>query len=243
MAGATRHISPARRAIPGKNHHLTVIIPAAGIGKRMKSVGNKSLLTLSSGKSVIRTQIDTIKGAYQYCDFFVVVGFQADRIRSELPDGIRFIYNPIYETTNTTFSIGLALQANLNPHVLVVNGDIVFNQDVIENLTNSGSKVVVDSNEHMKEEGVGVISNDNKHITNLSYGVGKKWCEIFYLQKKELALMKKISLSPDSSKWLAHEALNRVIDEGGVFESHESPSSLVREIDTISDLEIAKRNF
>ena len=243
MAGAIRHISPARQAIPGKNHQLTVIIPAAGIGKRMKSVGNKSLLTLSSGKSVIRTQIDTIRNIYQHCDFFVVVGFQADRLRSELPDNIRFIHNPIYENTNTTFSIGLALQANLNPHVLVVNGDIVFNQETIENITNGGSKIMVDANGHMKEEGVGVVSNDSKHITNLSYGVGKKWCEIFYMQEKELALMKKIALSSDSSKWLAHEALNRVIDDGGTFESIESPSSIVREIDTISDLEIAKRNF
>lgn len=243
MVGATRHISPARRAVPGKNNELTIVIPAAGIGKRMKSVGNKSLLTLSNGKSIIRTQIDTISSLYQHCDFFVVVGFQADRIRAELPKNVRFIYNPLYESTNTTFSIGLALQANLNPNVLVVNGDIVFNQDTIENITNSGSRIVVDVNDNMKEDGVGVVTNDSKHVTNLSYGVGKKWCEIFYMQERELSLMKEIAFSPDSSKWLAHEALNHVIDEGGVFESIESPTSLVREIDTINDLDIAKRNF
>lgn len=242
MVGATRHISPARRVVPGKNNDLTIIIPAAGIGKRMKSVGNKSLLTLSNGKSIVQHQIDTINSIYQHCDFFVVVGFQAERVRAELKNKIRFIHNPIYEGTNTAFSIGLALQANLNSGVLIVNGDIVFNSSVIENITSGGSKIIIDANKTMKEDSVGVIC-DNKHVLNLSYGIDKKWCEIFYLTGKELELMNKVTLSAESSKWLAHECVNKVIDMGGEFEFSESENYVIREVDTLIDLESAKRSF
>lgn len=242
MAGAIRHISPARRTIPGKNHELTIIIPAAGIGKRMKSVGNKSLLTLTNGKSIIQHQIDTINTVYEHCDFFVVVGFQAERVRSELKNNIRFIHNPIYESTNTTFSIGLALQANLNPGVLIVNGDIVFNDYVIENITSGGSKIITDLNKNMKDDSVGVVC-DKKHVLSLSHGIDKKWCEIFYLTGKELELMNKVALSQESSKWLAHECINKVIDMGGEFEFLESENHVVKEVDTMVDLELAKRSF
>jgi UDP-N-acetylglucosamine pyrophosphorylase len=51
MTKATRNISPIKNDIDGKE--LTVIIPAAGEGTRMKSYGPKSLIKIGKNLTIL----------------------------------------------------------------------------------------------------------------------------------------------------------------------------------------------
>ena len=79
----TRFVTTTKKKLaPGctKDNPLTVIIPIAGIGHRMKSYGPKCLLQINSKETIIQKSIDTVKQVYPYVEIIVVVGFEADKV-------------------------------------------------------------------------------------------------------------------------------------------------------------------
>ena len=238
---AVRHIAKAKRSIPGKNAELSVVIPAAGIGSRMRYKEPKALLNLSEDVTIVERQLETIWQIYPKADILMVIGYKADKIRDQLKRyPVRFIYNPIHESTNVTFSISLGLQAAISSECLIVYGDLVFNEHAINTITDGNSKLLVDSNGHMNDDEVGVIIDEKNHISNLSFGLTKKWCQIAYLRGKELEIFKRSCYKDSTSRWFGYETLNDVINEGGILESYTIQSSIVFDIDTTQDLQKAK---
>lgn len=241
MAVATRHITSAKRLIPGKNTELSVVIPAAGVGKRMKSKDAKSLIEIEQGISLVERQLQIIWSTYPKSDVLLVVGYKADKIREALKNyPVRFIYNPIYETTNVAFSISLGLQASISEECLIVYGDLFFNEDAIGTITDGKSKVLVDSNNYMSSDEVGLIVDEDYQITNFSFGLERKWSQIAFLRGVELDLFKNACYKEDASRWFGYEALNEIINNGGELQSHIIPSSISIDIDTPQDLTKAK---
>ena len=59
---------------------LTVIIPVAGMGHRMKSYGPKCLLPANSKETILEKTISNIKREYPYSDIIVVVGFESEKL-------------------------------------------------------------------------------------------------------------------------------------------------------------------
>ena len=90
---------------PSGYSELSVIIPAAGMGRRMKSYGPKGLISLN-GPSVLERQLKIVWKIYPKADITIVAGFQADliseRIRKKYP--VRIVRNVEYETTNVARS-------------------------------------------------------------------------------------------------------------------------------------------
>jgi choline kinase len=241
MAQAIRHITSARRLIPGKNTELSVIIPAAGVGKRMKSKDAKSLIEIDNGTSLIERQLQIIWSTYPKSDVLLVIGYKAEKVREALKDyPVRFIYNPIYETTNVAFSISLALQASISETCLLVYGDLIFNEDAIGTITDGKSKILIDSNNHINDDEVGLIIDEDYQVTNFAFGLEKKWSQIAFLKGLELDLFKKACYKEDASKWFGYEALNEIINNGGELKSHVISSSISIDVDTPQDLIRAK---
>lgn len=238
---ASRHISPAKKQIPGQNTELTVIIPAAGLGRRMKSKEPKCLLNIEQEKTIIERQLDTIWKIYPKSDILLIVGYEANSVRKALRNyPVRFIYNPLFETTNVAFSISLGLQASLSNKCLIIYGDLVFNDDSINSITSNKSRILVDTNNNINSDEVGLIVDENKNISNFSFGLNEKWSQITYLEGEELEIFKEICYNDDSRKWFGYEILNQVINRGGTLKSHKIISSLTFDVDTIQDLNKAK---
>ena len=120
---ASRHIAPTKQQLSSNiKGEISIVIPAAGMGRRMKSYGPKALVPLPSGKTNPRTgeargenvtlierQLNILIDCYPNAEIFIVVGFQAEKIRHQLKDyPVRFIYNPLHESTNVLYSLGLA---------------------------------------------------------------------------------------------------------------------------------------
>lgn len=242
---ATRHLAPAKKASLGAgvvDSNLTVIIPAAGMGRRMKSYGTKSLLNLRGGSTVLERQLNLIWGEYPKADIIVVVGFEAEEIRKRVKVNypIRLVYNPDFENTNVAFSVGLGLQAAVGKNALIVYGDLVFNAQTLRGVTFGESKLIYDTHGHMNSDEVGLVVQDEK-VTNLAYGLDEKWAQICYLSNLEFDLFSQISIQEKARKWLGYEVINSVLESGGQFSAIEPRGMKITEIDTFKDLEDAKK--
>lgn len=241
MGQATRNISPARAGIPGKTSELSVIIPLAGIGKRMRARTHKSLSSIDD-ETLIQKQINTIWHNYPKADILLTVGYQAEEVRNHLSGyPVRFIFNPIYEETNVCFSISLALQACITNKVAIIYGDLIFNSSHINALTNPLSKITC--LEDNTEEEVGIVHDEKENVTNMSFGLPKKWGQITFLEGKELEIFKQVCYNSDTRKWFGYEALNEVINRGGTIKKVNLDKKGFFEVDTQQDLDKAKEYY
>lgn len=150
---------------------MQAIILAAGIGKRLGDFTEglpKCFLKLG-GRTILDRQLEALKGF----DVVMVVGFKADLIRSKYPS-LKFIYNPDFESTNTIYSLGLALNGK---DTLVLNGDVVFDKKIINILNKENCAAVQMKNVHPEEIQVklgksGEIVKIGKNINGQGEAVG-----------------------------------------------------------------------
>jgi len=238
---AVRHISPATIPKNQEDSRMTVIIPAAGMGRRMKSYGPKCLIDVG-GTSIIERQIRIIVSAYPNSEIVLVSGFHANQIRDKLKKKypIRIVNNHKYEETNVLYSISLGLQASVRNKVLIVYGDLVFDKGAIGGFLGSESKVLVDHQDKFNEKEVGVLHNGNE-VTNFSYGLEKKWGQIAFLCGRELQFFEDIANKEATEKWFGYEALNHVLNEGGKLIPVEKDGLSIVDVDSVRDIEKARQ--
>ena len=117
-----------------KNEKHSIIIPAAGMGYRMRSYGPKPLIRINQEKTIVQNQIEIIKNNFVNPEIILVCGFEADKVMKNTPTDIIKIENESYEKTNVLRSIGMGLRAATSERVLIVYGDLVFNDEAIKNL-------------------------------------------------------------------------------------------------------------
>lgn len=110
---------------------MKIIILAAGMGSRLGNPFPKPLTPLKNGKSIMETQIDNITSQFSIDDINVVVGFKKDLIMERFPE-LTYIYNPFFDRTNTSKSLLKALKKNKDKSILWLNGDVVFDQLILE---------------------------------------------------------------------------------------------------------------
>ncbi|MFM2237777.1 MAG: hypothetical protein RL389_124 [Actinomycetota bacterium] len=110
---------------------LQVVILAAGMGTRLARPLPKPLTELRDGRSIMKQQIDNIKmGFGDTYRLMIVVGFKLEAIIERFPEAT-FVYNEFYDQTNTSKSLLKALRASGDGGVLWMNGDVVFDPEVL----------------------------------------------------------------------------------------------------------------
>jgi choline kinase len=113
------------------NDELQVVILAAGLGTRLGRPLPKPLTPLADGRSILHQQLDNLNAAFgDQAKVTVVVGFRPDQIMAAAPD-VRFAFNERYEHTNTSKSLLKALRGTCSGGVLWLNGDVVFDPDLL----------------------------------------------------------------------------------------------------------------
>ena len=242
MAKSTRYISQARKDEGTKLDFsdMAVIIPAAGMGKRMKSYGPKCMINVN-GISLLERQIKCINRCYPNCEIIVVVGFQSSLVQSRIRHryNVRIVHNTDYENTNVARSLFLGIQASLAKKCLIVYGDLIFNKNAIKNLYGKESKIVMAKDGVMASEEVGAVCSGGK-VTNFSYAMKDKWCQIAFLSGKELKMFESIAEKEESERWFGYEVLNLMIDNGARFISHFPDNIRIFEIDSPKDIRKVK---
>lgn len=222
---------------PSYRDKYTIIIPAAGLGKRMKIYGPKSLVKINDEHTILSKQIEIINSCFKHCEIIVVGGYQFDKLSSNVKN-VRFIYNKDYESTNVLYSIGLGLKKAKTNKVLIIYGDLVFNKECIDLPFNKESAVVVSS--IMKDEEVGCIYN-NGVLENVFYKIPTKWAQIAFFTGPELDILKQILKQEKTSYWFGFEAINDIITRGGIFKVFEPINGRAVDIDSSYDLKLMEQ--
>lgn len=112
---------------------MKIVILAAGIGSRLGNPFPKPLTPLNNGKSIMGMQIDNLTEHFNIDDISIVVGFKKDLIMERFPE-VTYIYNPFFDRTNTSKSLLKALKKNSEKSVLWLNGDVVFDAKLLDEL-------------------------------------------------------------------------------------------------------------
>jgi choline kinase len=111
---------------------VQVVILAAGMGTRLGKPWPKPLTPLADGRSILQQQIENVRSVFaDSARVSIVVGFKLEMILEAHPDA-SYIYNEVYDQTNTSKSLLKALRNSHESGVLWLNGDVVFDARVLE---------------------------------------------------------------------------------------------------------------
>ena len=215
-----------------------VIIPSAGIGRRMKSYGCKSLLNIKD-KRLIDIQLTYIKNRFPENEIILITGFDSERLMNHSPNDIIKIENEKYYENNVVRSIGMGLRATKeNDRVLIVFGDILLNEKALSLIDHNQSSIIISND--MSDNEVGCNINHKGNLEYMMFDLPNKWGHIIYLTSKELDLFKKITWGKNKEKKFCFEIINEVINHGGKFQCIQHEDIRVIDIDTSKDLQKAQ---
>lgn len=220
----TRFVTQVRRSGVGKagNPTLDIIILADLIPAKMKSYGPTPLFKLPSGDYLIDIQLTALEKSYPNSNIILTVGYMAESVADKKKD-LRLVENQLFETTNHIESLRLALNNSTCQHVMIIHGDVLFDADSIDNITRSGSSILIDEKECLPKNSIGVTVVDNR-ATVFSYAIKEKWTGIVFLKGKELKLFKQFCKDKIYNKRCSHEALNWVLEHEGSLDVYSNPA-------------------
>lgn len=216
---------------------IDIIIPCAGLGKRMKSYGPKPLIKIKDNKTILDNQLKIIKKFFPNSNIIMVCGFERDHLMNSSPQEIMKIENEHYETTNVVRSLGLALRC-VKRDVMVIYGDLVFNEECLKVMNLNKSSVLAGYN-IMSDSEIGCIDNQG-YLQNMMYDLPNKWGQIAFFKNKELKLLKEICWKKENFNTFGFEAINQIINNGGKFIMCGSNKAKAIDIDSSKDLERVK---
>ena len=146
-------------------------ILAAGMGTRLGRPFPKPLTHLHDGRSILQQQLDNLLTVFgDALRLTVVVGFKHDLVMEAVPDAL-FAYNENYDQTNTCKSLLKALRASHEGPVLWMNGDVVFDAEVLRRLQpyiESGRSAVAVNTSTVAEEEVKYTVDAEGFVRGLS---------------------------------------------------------------------------
>lgn len=158
---------------------MKAIILAAGVGSRIKP------LTDNCPKSLLKVGSKTILGRMlcrlQACGITQVVfvlGYLEDQIRdyvtSQFPDiDATFVVNDAFATTNTGYSLMLALRQTRDATIVKFDADVVFDEQILRRIIDSNHQtcLCIDKHIQLDAEEIKVTVDDNNRVEKVSKSV------------------------------------------------------------------------
>ena len=122
---------------------MRAIILAAGSGTRLSPLTDQcpKCLVPMGDRRLIDFQIEALRAAGAD-DIVLVVGYEADQVRAHCGDGVRYIENADFRTTNSIYSFYLAA-AELDCDTFLFNCDILFDAALVRRMLEGGAPNVV----------------------------------------------------------------------------------------------------
>ena len=217
---------------------ITVIIAAAGAGRRMRSYGPKSLLPIK-GKTILSRQLEQIKTKIPNARIILVCGFEADKVMDYVQEDIITLENENYSSTNITRSVSIALRAVRTDRVLILCGDLVFPNGTLKYLDFNNSCIIANKNDSQSSE-VGCIITSEGYVANMMYDLEVKWGQMIYLQDSILATFKKLVFDRNNRKLFLFEVINKLIDNGCKIKCITNDNIKIVDVDVSKDIIIAE---
>ncbi len=226
---------------------MKIVILAAGIGSRLGNPFPKPLTPLHNGKTIMGMQMESLENQFHIDDIHVVVGFKKDLIMERFPE-VMYIYNPFFDRTNTSKSLLKALRKNRNNSVLWLNGDVVFDGELLTLLQpyidQKSSFVAVNTSKVAEEEVKYTLKNGfiNELSKTVKNGLGEAVGINFIADKDIEAFITRLEECDDNDYF--EKGLEMAIEKDGIQISAVDISQFdCVEVDFREDLENANNIF
>lgn len=237
---------------------MKVIILAAGISSRLRPLTeNTPKCLLKIGKKLILERMldNLINNGLN--DFVFVTGYLEDQIKdfvtTNYPNiNVSYIYNDVYNTTNNIYSLWMTKDAVKGEDVLLLDGDIIFDQKIITLLLDSNYKncLALRSQGGIAEEEIKVTLGTDKSIKEISktidplVAVGESIGIEKFSSKYMDTLFGKLDtmiLKQNNVNVFYEAAFEETINEGEKIYSIDVGSLKCMELDTVEDAELAEK--
>ena len=227
---------------------------AAGSGLRLSSDDSPKTLLPVGGVPILRRQITTLLRA-GFDQFVICTGYLEQLIRDAVgtwfPDlDVTFVTNEKFATTNTAYSLALARTHVEGDGFLLLDGDVVFDLGVIEELVARGPDcIAVRSVGELGLEEVKVTADVEDRVLAIGKHVPVRSAmgESVGIQLFAAAASKRLFAALGTRADLANEyyeaAIQQLLDEGVTLYGVDIGSMYASEIDTIDDLISANRQL
>jgi alcohol dehydrogenase class IV/choline kinase len=156
----------------GEGRSMKALLLNSGVGSRLKGLATcKCLVELATGTTILDAQIQSLLNC-GITDIYITTGPYADRleghVRKNHPDGrFTFINNPLYNQTNYIYSLLLARDYLNDDDLVLMHGDLVFEQNVLLDIVATRkSCVVIDSTQPLPEKDFKAVIRNNR-IANI----------------------------------------------------------------------------
>lgn len=226
---------------------MKIVILAAGIGSRLGNPFPKPLTPLNNGKTIMEMQVDHLAGTFHIDDINVVVGFKKDLIMERFPN-LLYIYNPFFDCTNTSKSLLKALKKSRDSSVLWLNGDVVFEGNLLSILqpliASENSFVAVNTSKVAEEEVKYTLKNGyiDKLSKTVKNGLGEAVGINFIAQKDIDSFIKRLEACEDNDYF--ERGLEMAIAQDGLkIKAIDISAYDCMEVDFREDLENANTLF
>ncbi|MDP8267347.1 MAG: phosphocholine cytidylyltransferase family protein [Candidatus Tenebribacter davisii] len=153
---------------------MKAVILAAGMGSRLQKVSGglpKSMIKIGKS-SIIHHQLESCLKV-NIIEFVIVLGYKMEQLKTHIlekisSEQVTFIENPIYDTTNTLYSLWLTHEL-LNDDFIYFNADVLFQSDLLKKISNDSqySQLLLETKSCAEEE-VKMIIDDDMRIQQIS---------------------------------------------------------------------------
>lgn len=152
---------------------MQAIILVAGKGSRLAALTKEmpKCFTSVNGKRIVNNAIEALN-AYGFTNCIMVVGYKGEMIKEALGNKygkmkISYVVNDIYDQTNTSYSLMLALQqSNIVGDCYILEGDVFFEKELLGDLMKdeNGNSTIVDRYNPSYDGSFVEIGDDNRVI-------------------------------------------------------------------------------
>ena len=217
---------------------MKAIILAAGIGSRLGNSNPKPLTKLNNGESILGRQVAYLSEYLGVTNIIAIVGYKKDLIMESFPD-LLYVYNNFYDTTNTSKSLLAGLHKIENENVLWLNGDVVFEKELLPQIIKCSKSCMAVNTNSVGEEEIKYNIFDDGNIKEVSKTVSPALGEAVGINKiisSDLSLFKG-NLKKCNNQDYFEKALELSIQDGMKIIPVDINKYLCMEIDFLEDLE------
>lgn len=173
---------------------MKAVILAAGQGKRLfdYTKGEPKCLLQFGNESILSRQIRLLQEVGLLSkDIFVVGGYQHEKLKKMAPN---LIVNPLYAVKENAYSLGVALQQANDDDVLILDGDLCFEADLLKEIIeeqNSNVLMCKDSVDLNESTGI-IVENGRVRAIGKQYkNTGLVYISIFKVAKVNIPVFRK----------------------------------------------------
>ena len=198
---------------------MKIVILAAGMGSRLGNPFPKPLTLLEDGICIMQKQLENITEYFSIDDVFTVVGFKKELIMEQFHE-VSYVYNPLFDCTNTSKSLLKVLKKLKNNSILWFNGDVVFDGKLLSEFTNDISNdvsFIAVNTARVSDEEVkytlkdGYVNQLSKEVTN---GLGEAVGINFISSKDIIPFIKRLEECGDNDYF--EKGLEKAIELDGI---------------------------